>query len=130
MEYTYYTDLLSMIQALAAGAFMGVYYDAFRFLRRIVHFSSISVALQDLFFWLSSAVYLFFVCVRLNNGYIRIYFVLFAFMGWGVYFATFGRVMFVVFDFMIKILKRFFRMIKKHITRQAIKIYINSRREC
>ena len=62
MEYTYYTDLNSMLQALAAGIIMGVYYDIFRFARRLFHFSNFSVIIQDIIFWLSSAIYIFFVC--------------------------------------------------------------------
>ena len=124
MEYTYYTDLYSMLQALAAGVVMGAYYDVFRFLRRIVHFEKFSVALQDFLFWMTSAVFIFFVCVKLNNGYIRIYFVLFAMIGWGIYFATLGRMMFAFFDLIIQFLNRIYEKIKKWIIAILSKIYI------
>ena len=123
MEYTFYPDLTSMLQALAAGVLLGVYYDAFRVLRRVIHFDRVSVAMQDILFWLTSAVYLFFVCIRLNNGYIRIYFVLFALAGWGVYYATVGRMIFVVFDFMLKIVGRLTKSIKKMTVSLIRKIY-------
>lgn len=123
MEYTFYPDLTSMLQALAAGVLLGVYYDAFRLLRRVIHFDRVSVAMQDILFWLTSAVYLFFVCIRLNNGYIRIYFVLFALAGWGVYYATVGRMIFVVFDFMLKIFGRLTKSIKKMTLSLIRKIY-------
>ena len=112
-----------MLQALAAGIVMGVYYDVFRLLRRIVHFSRISVALQDIVFWLSSAVFIFFVCVRLNNGYIRIYFVIFALAGWGLYFATLGRLIFAFFDVIIKALRCVFENVKNHIISVFAKSY-------
>ena len=59
MEYTHYTTLFSMLQALTAGLFWGVYYDVFRILRRMIHFHRLSVAFQDLFFWITSAVFIF-----------------------------------------------------------------------
>lgn len=124
MEYTHYTDLNSMLQALAAGIIMGVYYDVFRFMRRMIHFSDFTVALQDIFFWLSSAVYLFFVCIRLNNGYIRIYFVLFALTGWAMYYATLGRIIFTIFDFVINHLRGVFKKIKNCIMSILSKTYI------
>ncbi len=123
MEYTYYTDIFSMLQALAAGLIMGVYYDAFRFLRRIVHFESISVAMQDFFFWTTSAVYLFFVCVKLNNGYIRIYFVFFALVGWSIYFVTVGKIVFAAFDVIIKFISRILATVKKTLTSKISQLY-------
>ena len=75
MEYTHITDLVSLLQALLVGVGMGVYYDVFRLRRRIFQFRWLSVALQDVIFWVTSAVAVFFVCVRWNGGYIRIYFV-------------------------------------------------------
>lgn len=127
MEYTHYTDLTSMLQALAAGVLMGVYYDVFRLMRRMIRFDRISVALQDIFFWMTSAVYVFFVCVRLNNGYIRIYFILFAIIGWGFYYATVGRLIFAVFDCIINVIRKLLNGIRKILLSIAEKLYINMR---
>ncbi len=116
-----------MLQALAAGIIMGVYYDIFRFARRLFHFSNFSVIIQDIIFWLSSAIYIFFVCVKLNNGYIRIYFVVFALIGWGVYFFTLGKFIFIILDFIIKILRSFYYKIKKRITLSTVAILIKTK---
>lgn len=124
MEYTHYTTLYSMLQALLAGIVWGVYYDVFRILRRMVSFDRFSVALQDILFWLTSAIYIFFVCLHLNNGFIRIYFVVFAFIGWAIYFATLGRFVFAVLDFFIKIFGRIFAKAKNRILADLTKIYI------
>lgn len=124
MVYTYYTSIYSMIQALLTGIVWGVYYDAFRLLRRMIHFTRVSVALQDIIFWLTSAVGIFFVCVRFNNGFIRIYFVLFAIVGWVLYFFTIGRAAFAVFDLVIGVLWRIFEKTKNRIMSIMAKIYI------
>ena len=124
MEYTHYTDISSMLQALAAGVIWGLYYDVFRLLRRLIRFSRVSVAVQDLIFWLTSAVYIFFVCIKLNNGFIRIYFVFFALIGWVIYFATVGRIAFVIFDPIISFMCRIFAKLKKPIISVMTKLYL------
>ena len=123
MEYVYYTDLHSMFQALAAGVVMGIYYDIYRLLRRVIPFARASVAMQDLLFWVTSAVFLFFVCVRLNNGYIRIYFVVFSLIGWIIYFATAGRIVFAILDFIMKYIFRVCSFAKNRIKGNFAKIY-------
>lgn len=128
MEYTYYTDLNSMLQALVTGVLLGVYYDAFRLLRRMISFTDISVAFQDIVFWLTSAVYIFFVCVRLNNGYIRIYFVFFALVGWGLYYFTCGKLVFKVLDIILGFFHRLSKTAKNKILSMMEKCIIYRRR--
>lgn len=106
MEYTHVTNVVSLLQAAAAGLAMGIYYDFFRILRRIKRFDRFSVAIQDIFFWISAAIGLFFICIRLNNGFIRIYFVVFSLGGWGIYYLTVGKLIFTVFDYLFKALRK------------------------
>lgn len=124
MEYTHITDITSMLQALLAGAAMGIYYDVFRFLRRIFKFSDLSVALQDILFWITSAVLIFFVCLELNAGFIRIYFVIFVMIGWLLYFMTAGKFIFIIFDHIITFFNRIFDTAKKIILGILERIYL------
>ena len=71
MEYTHITNLVSMLQALLVGVGMGVYYDCFRFWRRMIQCRWPSVALQDLVFWLTSAVAVFFICIRAASHLVK-----------------------------------------------------------
>lgn len=124
MEYIYHTTVCSMLQALVAGAVWGVYYDVFRMLRRLIGFSRVSIALQDVFFWLTSAFCLFFVCIQLNNGFIRIYFILFAFVGWGIYFATLGKMISVIFGCIADFVGRIFEIVRTCVMSGMAKIYL------
>lgn len=124
MEYTHFTSIISMLQALAAGIIWGVYYDVFRLFRRVIHFARITIALQDIVFWLTSAVFIFFVCIKLNNGFIRIYFVVFALVGWTIYFYTLGKMAFAVFDLIISCARRIIANMKSRIISIISKIYI------
>lgn len=127
MEYTHLTDITSLLQALLAGVAMGIYYDIFRFLRRIFKFSELSVVFQDLLFWITSAVFLFFICLKLNAGFIRIYFVIFAMVGWLIYFMTAGKLIFKLFDSIIKIFNRIFDTIQKLFIKILERIYLKIR---
>lgn len=112
MEYTHVTDTISILQAMAAGIAMGAFYDCFRFLRRLNRYDNFSVALQDMAFWISSAICLFFVCIRLNNGFIRIYFIIFAFVGWLLYFAVAGRLFFAFLDRILSAVRQMIQQMK------------------
>ena len=108
MEYTYTPGLFSLLQALAAGLALGLYYDVFRLLRRLFRFSAFSVAMQDILFWCSAAVGLFFVCLRWNADVIRVYFVFFTLIGWLLYLLTAGQLNFLVLDGVKKPFSRIF----------------------
>ena len=122
MEYLHITDIFSMIQALLTGAVIGIYYDVFRFVRRIFRFSSFSVAIQDIVFWITSAVLVFFICIKLNGGYLRIYFIIFALAGWFIYFRTVGKLIFIVFDLIINTFRRVFATLRREIIKIGEKI--------
>lgn len=122
MEYTHITNLVSMLQALLVGVGMGVYYDCFRFWRRMIQCRWPSVALQDLVFWLTSAVAVFFICIRWNGGYIRIYFVFFVMCGWMLYFFTAGKIAFFVLDLILNFTNRIFKIVQNKIIQSFEKI--------
>lgn len=124
MEYTHMTNLLSLLQALLTGVGMGVYYDCFRAARRMIRFSAVSVAVQDLFFWVSSAVVLFFLCLYFNNGFIRLYFVTAALFGWLGYSLTAGRLLIAVLNHVGGLNNRIFDFIKNVGIRFLRGIYI------
>ncbi len=128
MEYLQITDIFSMLQALLTGAIMGVYYDIFRFARRVFKFSSFSVAMQDIIFWITSAVPIFFICIRLNGGYFRIYFIIFTLLGWFIYFKTLGRLIFIVFDRIINAFHRVIATFRRGIIKIGEKILLKKSR--
>lgn len=128
MEYLEITDIFSMLQALLTGVLMGIYYDIFRFVRRIFKFSTFSVALQDIFFWITSAVPVFFICIKLNGGYLRIYFIIFTLAGWFIYFKTIGKLVFIVFDRIINLIRRTFATFRRGIIRIGEKMLLKKHR--
>lgn len=80
-------------QALLVGVIMGIYYDLFRIIRRIIPCGYASIVAQDVFFWVTSAIGVFFACIWCTGGTLRIIFVLAVLLGWGAYAATVGAVL-------------------------------------
>ncbi len=59
--------------SLAGGALAGVFFDLFRTLRRLVHSGVVWVGVQDVLYWLLSAVAAFFFLYQTNFGQPRWY---------------------------------------------------------
>lgn len=101
-------------KALLVGVALGIYYDLFRILRRVFHFGYAMILGQDLLFWLTGAVGVFFGSVVVYEGQLRILFVLAVFGGWGIYAATAGTLVITVVDFLLRVLRRVFRFLFRH----------------
>ncbi len=100
---------------------MGVYYDLFRILRRVFHFSYVMILGQDLLFWLTGAVGVFFSSVVVYEGQLRILFVLASLAGWGIYAATAGSLLMSVVDVALAVLRRLSGFVFRHTFMPLIK---------
>ncbi len=92
--------------ALLTGAVLGGYYDLFRILRRVFPFGYAMILGQDILFWLSSAVGVFFGSMVVYQGQLRLLFVCAALAGWGIYAATVGSLVMSVADGIISVIKK------------------------
>ena len=102
-------------KALLTGAALGLYYDLYRILRRLFHFGYAMILAQDVIFWVSGAVGVFFASVVVSGGQLRIFFVLTALVGWGIYAATVGSLLMMVVDAVVGVLRAIFRTLKKRL---------------
>lgn len=53
------------------GIFLLFVYDLFRILRRIINHEKLSVAVEDLLFWIVGSIWVFRIIYQKNNGVIR-----------------------------------------------------------
>ena len=81
---------LSLGHAVIAGVIMGIYYDIFRIIRRIFRNGYVTVMSQDIFFFVTSAFFVFFSCVLTGSGELRVNFVLTVLASAFVYCMTVG----------------------------------------
>lgn len=100
-------------QALLTGAALGLYYDLYRILRRLFPFGYAMIAVQDVIFWITGAIGVFFASVVVSGGQLRIFFVLTALVGWAIYAATVGSVLMAVVDVVLKLFGRLWSLLTR-----------------
>jgi len=93
-------------EALLTGIAVGIYYDIFRIIRRIIHCRYANIVGQDIFFWVTSAIFVFFVTIKLNGGIVRIYFVAAVLGGWFIYMVTVGAIVMLVIEWLVRLTRK------------------------
>lgn len=68
-------ELLLMIQAAAAGAVLLFCYHILKGLRRIWHHSALLTGVEDIVYWIGSALWIFSQIYRFNDGIPRFFMV-------------------------------------------------------
>lgn len=74
-------ELSIFISACLLGNLICLVYYALRVFRRLVRHSLLWISIEDLIFWVGTAIYLFMEMYRTCGGSIRWYFVLGVFVG-------------------------------------------------
>ena len=108
-------------EGLLTGAVMGIYYDFFRIIRRIIRCRYANIVGQDIFFWVTSAFFVFFTMIKLNGGQVRILFVLMVLAGWGFYMLSVGAVVMLLVEWGIKVFKIVFARLHNIVTSECKK---------
>jgi spore cortex biosynthesis protein YabQ len=95
--------------SVAMGAGFGIFFDFFRILRKTVPFfaqNTFIVQLEDFLFWIIVTGGMFYFMLSHNFGEIRLFSMLGAACGFGLYFATLSRLVMLVFVSVIEFLKK------------------------
>ena len=74
--YVIREESLAFLEAVLTGMIIYNVYMCIRMLRRIIRHAAAAIALEDLFFWLGTAVYVFVQIHHTTSGSIRWYFIL------------------------------------------------------
>lgn len=97
------------------GFIIGFGYDWLRIFRRIIKHFNFITQLEDIFYWIISGFLLFFVMLKENNGEIRAFLILGAFIGMLLYFLIisplFLNISIAIVNFIKKILSLIFTII-------------------
>ncbi|MCR5635921.1 MAG: hypothetical protein K6F76_01900 [Clostridiales bacterium] len=104
-------ELYFLLYSVIFGAFIGVYYDVFRFLRELGINSQKAVIIQDLFFFISISVPVFLFFCAVNKGNISPYSLAVMFAGFLIYRYTAGRLTMLIFKLILIPFKALFRLI-------------------
>lgn len=64
-------ELRFLLVSILSGAAMILFYDLFRIFRRVIAHGTIWIAIEDFFYWLLCAVFVFAMLYQENDGLIR-----------------------------------------------------------
>lgn len=92
--------------AILSGAVITVVYDCLRIFRRIIPHGNIWIGIEDFFFWMWTALWVFSVLYRENDGSLRSYTILAMVMGMFLYHQTISEPLVGFFGKMINRLKK------------------------
>lgn len=118
------SQALSFLLSILLGVCAGIFYDVFRILRLSLSANKFVVLVQDILFWLFTAVASFLFIFVVNNGEFRLYFVFGELIGFGVYYFTMGVAVMKVTEFLVKIIKRVFKFIFRILLFPFKKIFV------
>jgi len=94
------------LSTVLVGAAIGLFYDAFRVIRKTARHSGFAVTLEDLVFWVAATGLTFYYMLHRNYGEIRLFALIGVAVGILLYFATVSRWVVVVFVAVVNYLKR------------------------
>lgn len=90
MEISVTGQALTFLFSLVFGAALGAVYDVFRILRIAIPFGKIAIFIQDLLFFLLSALLTFAFMLYESSGMVRIFIIFGELLGATVYYFTLG----------------------------------------
>jgi spore cortex biosynthesis protein YabQ len=102
-----------LLYCLLSGICITIVYDCLRIFRRVRHHGTAWIAIEDLFFWLVTAIFLFYVLYKTNNGVIRWFSIAGVGIGMLIYKYTIGE---HLVEFMSTIIKRAQHLVSKVLT--------------
>ena len=92
--------------AILSGAVITIVFDCLRIFRRIIPHGNVWIGIEDFFFWMWTALWVFSVLYRENDGSLRSYTILSMVIGMFLYHQTISEPLVGFFGKMINRLKK------------------------
>lgn len=92
----------AIIYAFLLGQVLGFIYDIFKLDRIIFKRSTVTVAFEDILFWLIAAFLTFCLLLLTSNGQVRLYIIATIFLSFFIYYFTFSRLVLILAPFLKK----------------------------
>jgi len=97
-------ELYVFLSAIGCGCTAGFIYDLIRLKRRALRTQSLMIGLEDIVFWIFSALLVFTTAYLSNNGELRLYFFIGAVVGVALYYWLLSRWVIQILTFLVKVL--------------------------
>lgn len=101
---------LVFLNMAVVGVFLGILYDIFKLKRKLLGSFYIILFIDDLIFWIISAITFIFAVFISNNGIFRWYELCFTILGFIFYRVTLSKLLMPVAEAVIILIKRLVRM--------------------
>ncbi len=126
-------QMLTFLFALIMGIVICLWYDFFRIIRLCHHFKQLHIFIQDILFWVVSALLSFFLLMARCSGELRSYVFIAELAGFIICRVSLSRLIMKISGAIIKVVKRFIRFLgrkfyqplRRAFGRWRIKISIN-----
>lgn len=107
------SELIAFLYFAIAGMISGCVFDLFRCKRRNFNTPNIVVCIEDMLFWFIIGVIALYTSYIASNGQVRIYMLISMVLGALIYFLTFSKLFYKVFEFLCRYIKRLLEMVLK-----------------
>ncbi len=97
-------EVYVFLSAAGSGLAAGFLYDLFRLKRKALKTGAFFASVEDIVFWVLSAIIVFITAYASNRGEIRVYFFFAVIFGVGVYYWLFSRWVIQILTFLVKII--------------------------
>lgn len=116
-------ELQFFLISILCGGIILLIYDVLRIIRRLVRHDSFFVAVEDLFFWVATSLFIFAMMYKQNNGIIRGFSIMGMLIGMILYHSIISETLVSIITKFIRILLQplvlVFRFVKRVILRIA-----------
>lgn len=112
LHQTVYEEWNLIFISLFLGAFLVAVYDVFRILRILIKHKNVFVHIQDFFFWMFAAIFIYFIYSKYYYGQIRGFFLIFMLLGALLYGNTLSRFFIFLVDELKNTLKKVIKRVK------------------
>lgn len=108
-------QLWGLLYACGLGFWLGAYYELFRMMRLLFPPSAVSCFFQDVFFFSSASIVVFFVFLGIADGQMYPYLLFGVMVGFLSFYYTFGRFLHIVLAKGLRRVMRACRVVDRHL---------------
>lgn len=106
-------ELIAFVYFAISGLISGLIFDLFRCKRKCFETPNWLVYIEDLLFWIIIGVIALYTSYIACNGQVRVFMLISMLLGSMVYFLTFSKICYKVFEFVCRYIKRLIEVFLK-----------------
>lgn len=115
-------ELILFAQAFWHGVVLMMAYDCLRILRRVIPHGKMLTAVEDLFYWVCGALYLFACLYRENSGMLRGYLFIGVVLGMGAWYLSLSTYFVRYLSELLLFIKKVIKRLKTYLIRGKISL--------